>query len=152
MSLQDIAAFDLAPIVALLSGTGAFKRVEGVLELAAVNKDAGLALPAAFVFVEAETASAEQSGAGFFEQIVASTIGVAMVVTGEAARRGSIDATLSKLETAVHRALFAAKLPEPVVRPLAYAGGQLLGFAEGRAAHLVRYRAVRRFRRTRNPA
>lgn len=141
----------LATIIQLLDATGAFKRVGDVLQLAALETEPTIALPAAFVVPEAESAQPNDLGSNIFEQLITSQFAVAIVVGADGARRGVARESLEELEAEVLAALAGTKV-EGQDRPIVYAGARLLSIGGGRVSRLLSFRAVRRFRVIRNPS
>ena len=141
----------LATIIMLVEATGAFKRVGDVLQLAALETEPTIALPAAFVVPEAESAQPNDLGSNIFEQLITSQFAVVIVVGADGARRGVARESLEELEAGVLAALAGTKV-EGLDRPIIYAGGRLISLGGSRVGRMLSFRAVRRFRRIRNPA
>lgn len=141
----------LATIIMLLEATDAFKRVGDVLQLAALETEPTIAMPAAFVVPETESAQPNDLGSNVFEQLITTQFAVAIVVGADGARRGVARESLEDLEAAVITALAGTKV-QGLDRPITYAGARLLSIGPGRVARLLSFRAVRRFRVVRNPA
>ena len=138
-------ALDLDPFIDRIRATGHFKTVEGVLAVADIRKEHLLALPAAFVLPESESATTNQIGTGAFEQIVTTMVGVVIVVGADGARKGTGGSTLHRAENCVGPALVAARI-DGLARPVEYADARLFGVSPGRVSRLLRFRAVRRLR------
>ena len=141
----------LATIIMLLEAGGAFKRVGDVLDLAALETEPTIALPAAFVVPESEAAQPNDMGSNVFEQLITSQFGVAIVVGADGARRGTARESIEELEAEVLAALAGARV-EGLDRPIVYAGARLISIGPGRVSRLLSFRAVRRFRVIRNPS
>jgi hypothetical protein len=139
----------VADLIALLDG-GSFRRLGDVLDLAAVETEPTLALPAAFVLRDQATAQDAAQGTQIFEQLVTTLFGVLVVVSADGARRGVAQASLETLEAEVLERLYAATLPG-VERPLAFVDSRLVGLGAGRVSRLIRFRAVRRLRVVKQP-
>ncbi len=135
----------------LLEASGAFRRVGDVLQLAALETEPTIALPAAFVVPESESAGPNDMGSNVFEQLITSQFAVAIVVGADGARRGAARESIEELETEVLAALAGTKV-EGLDRPIVYAGARLLSIGAGRVSRLLSFRAVRRFRLIRNPS
>lgn len=141
----------LATIIMLLEATGAFKRVGDVLQLAALETEPTLALPAAFVVPESESAQPNDMGSNVFEQLITSQFAVAIVVAADGARQGVARSAIEELEDSVLAALAGTRV-QGLDRPIVYAGARLLSIGAGRVSRLLSFRAVRRFRFIRNPS
>ncbi|MFN7400562.1 MAG: hypothetical protein ACK5SX_16240 [Sandaracinobacter sp.] len=141
----------LATIIRLLQASDAFKQVGDVLQLASLETEPTIALPAAFVVPESESAQPNDLGSNVFEQLITSQFAVAIVVSADGARRGLARESLEQLEAEVLTAL-AGTAVEGLDRPLVYAGARLLSIGGGRVSRLLSFRAVRRFRVIRNPS
>jgi hypothetical protein len=141
----------LGTIIQLLEAGGAFKRVGDVLQLAGLDTEPTIAMPAAFVVPESESAQPNDLGSNIFEQLITSQFGVAIVVSADGAKRGVARESLEDLEAEVLTALAGTKV-EGLDRPLVYAGARLISIGAGRVSRLLSFRAVWRFRVIRNPS
>lgn len=139
---------NLAPILKLVEASNAFKVVGDALELAELQTKPTLALPAAFVIPDSESAQSTQLGTYVFDQLVTTLFAVVVVVGADGARRGVAAAQLESLEEGVIAQL-AGETLAGTDRPLEYADARLIGLGGGRVSRLLRFRAVRRIRRVR---
>lgn len=144
-----MAALNLGPVVALLAGPP-FKLVGSLFDLASLRTEPKLALPAAFVLPDSESAAPEATGSSIFEQLVTSLFAVVIVAGGDSLRRDRDLEHLAELEGAVIDRLFARPLLG-LDRPLAYVDARILGLEPGRVSRLLRFRATWRLRRVIQP-
>ena len=142
---------NLAPVLTLVDATGLFKRVGDALELVELQATPTLAMPAAFVIPDSESAATTQLGTFIFDQLVTSLFAVVVIVGADGARRGVAQAALHELEEGVIGCLAGASLAG-LDRPLEYVDARLVGLGGGRVSRLLRFRSVRRIRRTRTPS
>lgn len=139
------------PFIDLLEATGQFKRVGDALELADVRTEPTLALPAAFVVPDSESAASTQLGTHIFDQLVTSLVGIVIIVGADGARRGAAGQALHELERAVIGTLAGASIAGSD-RPLEYADARIVSLGGGRVSRLLRFRFSMRIRVIRNPS
>lgn len=135
-------------IINEISGLNLFKRVDGAIELAALDIEQTLSLPAAFVVPDSAAATDAAGGTQIFEQLVTTLSGVFIIVGADGARRGLAATSLADLEEAVIGHLAGLDLPE-TERPLSFVDARLVNLSGGRVSRLLRFRSIRRIRRIR---
>lgn len=141
----------VAQFIELLHATGKFKRIGDVLDLAALQTEPTIAMPAAFVLPSDSSALPNDLGSNVFEQLIIERVGIAIVVGADGARRGAAREELEELEAVVMAAI-ASKTIQGFDRPTTFSDARLVGVSGGRVTRLLRFNVVWRFRRIRNPA
>lgn len=128
-----------------VEGLGLFRRVDGAIELSTLASEPTLAMPAAFVIPDSESAADAAGGTQIFEQLVTRLTGIVIIVGADGARRGAAASTLRALEDAVIGRLAGADMPG-TDRPLSYVDARLIGVGGGRVSRLLRFRSIARIR------
>lgn len=132
----------LVPVIDRLKACG-FKRVEGALEFAALDK-APTHYPAFFVLPQQEDANPNKMS-GVHDQAATFSFGVVIMV-GARASVGSASDELSELEEKVIDAL-AGWTPPEATRPCDYSAGRMLTVSASTVAWLVTFKTGRHIRK-----
>lgn len=128
---MSIAVPDAAPIVARLREAAGFRFVGGAADLATAYRAAQPAVPAAYVVMAAESASANALGNDRVEQAVTVRFAVVIAARNVADASGSaVAAEMVALRQAVMR-LLLAWLPEWAVAGCEFVRGALADFSDG---------------------
>lgn len=123
---------DVGPMIRdrLKSEITDFKEVRGALDFSAIKKDL-VKFPAAFVFLQADSASANKIAVGGHRQQVTHDVAVVLVIKSANDRSGEkASDELEELRSAVRTALVGWE-PGSGFDPLSLKRGRLLGFSKG---------------------